>query len=115
MIVFERRFDLVIYVVSHRFATADELKQHFGVAKSTIHADMNALSRNYPIIPIRGHGGGYQYSGEVPVFLKHAEMLLLLSEVITTMGGIRGFDAVLMKEAIHVLMNVEVHGHRYYF
>lgn len=114
MLVFERRFDIIVYIIRNGSATAKELCAHFGVADSTIRQDLNMLSQYYPITPMRGNGGGFKYSGKKPMFMKHADMLMILSENIQKMGGIVGYDELLMKDTIRVLLAVETHGNQPY-
>ena len=112
MIAFERRFDIIVYIIKNGFVTSRELCIRFGVADSTIRQDMNTLSQHYPITPMRGNGGGFTFSGKKPVFINHADMLMRLSESIQKMGGIDGYDDLLMKETIRVLLAIEVHSNR---
>lgn len=112
MIAFERRFDIIVYIIKNGFVTSRELCIRFGVADSTIRQDMNTLSQHYPITPMRGNGGGFTFSGKKPVFINHADMLMRLSESIQKTGGIDGYDDLLMKETIRVLLAIEVHSNR---
>ena len=114
MLVFERRFDIIVYIIKNGSATAKELCALFGVADSTIRQDLNMLSQYYPITPMRGNGGGFKYCGKKPMFMKHADMLMILSENIQKMGGIAGYDEFLMKDTIRVLLAVETRGAQTY-
>ena len=114
MVAFDRRFDIIVYIIRHRSATATELKNRFGVADSTIRSDMDALSLFYPITSIQGKGGGYRYIGKEPMFIRHIEMLEKVSEEIVKIGGIEGYNSVLMRDTIKALMTIEVHGNHSY-
>ena len=114
MIVFERRFDMIVYIIRHKHVSAKELRLKFEVSDSTVRADMNALSQYYPVTSIQGHGGGYSLVMDTPVFCKHVDMLYHISETIVRIGGIDGYDAILMQEAIRALLQIELHGSRNY-
>lgn len=59
----DRRQAIVDAMIERRMDTVPNLAHEFNVAQATIRRDLCILSRSYPIITIRGRGGGIRYLG----------------------------------------------------
>ena len=88
------------------FVKVQELRDRFAASDSTIRADMDYLRERFAIDSRSGRYGGYQLL-DVPVYMKHANMLYSLQQNIEQNGGVKGYDPILMDEAIIALESIK--------
>ncbi len=80
----ERRRAIIEVLCQRRYDTRENLASEFGVTKRTIENDVLALSLEYPIYTVQGHGGGIYVEKNYKLDRKYlsdeqAELLEMLS------------------------------------
>ena len=107
MTVNERRNKILEKLCVRRHDTRENLASEFGVTKRTIENDVLALSLEYPIYTIQGHGGGIYVEKNYKLDRKYlsdeqAELLEMLSE------SLSGKQAEVMQS---ILKTFKLHKH----
>ena len=87
------------------FVKVQEMRDQFAASDSTIRADLDYLRERFAIDSRTGRYGGYQLL-DVPVYMKHANMLYSLKQNIEQKGGMEGYDPVLMDESVIALESI---------
>jgi len=77
----QRRDEIIRILAADSHVTAGQLAKKFGVTTRTIRDDITALSPDYPLETIRGHGGGVKlmdgFHLHNVIFSRDQETLLL--------------------------------------
>ena len=85
----ERRQKILEALCHRRFDTTENLSNEFGVSVRTIHYDLEVLQCSYPIIPIRGSGGGFRVMDGFHLGMKYLNesQRSLLEKLSETLSG----------------------------
>lgn len=102
----ERRWNILLYLICHGPVKAKRLMDEFEVADSTIREDIAHLSLSFPIESRRGPYGGYHIAQGQRPFAKHVACLAALSQQLIQMNLVSELQDQLMQEAILALLSI---------